>query len=62
MTETRTPYSVAVSQDRGQKRRAKLRIREGLRLILAGIEELWGLPRSFETKRGRGKDKGGGTA
>ena len=33
----------------------KLKIRNGLRLALQGIEELWGLPRSFETKREQGR-------
>jgi hypothetical protein len=38
-----------------KERQAKLNIRNGLRLILQGIEELWKLPRSFETKREQGR-------
>ncbi|HUW12500.1 MAG TPA: hypothetical protein VM537_22430 [Anaerolineae bacterium] len=34
---------------------AKMKIRNGLRLILQGIEELWLLPRSFETKAEQGR-------
>lgn len=37
------------------EREAKLKIRNGLRLILQGIEDLWQLPRSFETKKEQGK-------
>jgi len=36
-------------------RTAKLKVREGLRLVLTGIEELWRLPRSFETKKEQGR-------
>ena len=35
----------------------KIKIRNGLRLALQGIEELWGLPRSFETKKEQGRRK-----
>jgi len=38
-----------------RERIAKLNIRNGLRLVLQGIEELWGLPRSFETKKEQGR-------
>ena len=38
-----------------RERKAKLKIRDGLRLVLAGLEELWCLPRSFETKREQGR-------
>jgi hypothetical protein len=34
---------------------ARLKIREGLRLVLTGIELLWNLPRSFETKKEQGR-------
>lgn len=33
----------------------KLKIRNGLRLVLQGVEELWGQPRSFETKKEQGR-------
>ena len=36
---------------------AKMKIRNGARLILQGLEELWGLPRSFETKGEQGRRK-----
>ena len=34
-----------------REREALMKIRAGLRLVLRGWEELWGLPLSFETKR-----------
>ena len=34
---------------------AKMKIRNGLRLVLQGLEELWLLPRSFETKAEQGR-------
>ncbi len=36
-------------------RTAKLKIREGLRMVLTGFEELWKLPRSVETKKEQGR-------
>ena len=36
-------------------RQAWMKIRNGLRLMLQGVEELRGLPRSFETKREQGR-------
>ena len=66
MTETCEPYEYEENVHLSgvidnRESRIKLKIREGLRLVLAGLEDLWGLPRSFETKRERGKDKGRGT-
>ena len=45
-------------RDKEQEQRdhaAKMKIRNGVRLILQGIEELWRLPRSFETKGEQGR-------
>ena len=44
---------------RDDERKRKMLIRNGLRAILQGIEELWGLPRSFETKREQGRRQEG---
>ena len=53
LVTTRDPSRESVH---GHKdRQARLKIREGLRLILTGIEELWRLPRSFETKKEQGR-------
>lgn len=38
-----------------EAQRHALTIREGLRMVLRGWEELWGLPRSFETKSEQGR-------
>lgn len=55
--EEGVPYDVPLRQGDVDKREriAKMKIRDGVRLILLGIEELWVLPRSFETKRGKVK-------
>jgi len=41
--------------DRDREHAAKMKIRNGVRLILQGLEELWLLPRSFETKGEQGR-------
>lgn len=53
MTENKTPYVAHYHDDvlTFREKRAKMKIRNGLRLILLGIEQLWQLPRSFTTKR-----------
>ena len=38
-----------------QERASKMKIREGLRMVLTGFEELWGLPRSLTTKKEQGR-------
>jgi hypothetical protein len=45
----------AVALEIQEVRQAQLLIREGLRMVLRGLEELWGLPRSFETKSEQGR-------
>jgi len=56
VTETKGAY-LAINLAHEQKRTddARMKIRNGLRLLLQGVEELWRLPRSFETKGEKGK-------
>ena len=42
-------------KDTDKEKAAKLKIRNGVRLILLGLEELWDLPRSFPTKTEQGR-------
>lgn len=56
MTETKREYlSIDLAHEQKHADGARMKIRNGLRLLLQGIEELWRLPRSFETKGEKGK-------
>ena len=49
------PGTSTETRDSEREREAKLKIRQGLRLVLRGLEELWLLPYSFDTKTEQGR-------
>ena len=51
----RQPWIRQGSEDADRDRKCWMKIRNGLRQMLQGVEELKGLPRSFETKKEQGR-------
>ena len=49
------PGTSTETRDSEREREARLKIRQGLRLVLRGLEELWLLPYSFDTKGEQGR-------